>query len=160
MLPVIQLEQRELQESMPVNGRHCLMLLPFTPLQALLLLGTFVYFEMSRVPPDGSSFVGYICTNKDCSRLFCTRGALVRHKNHSSHRKTLCSNMKYAEAMYAINDNRASSLQSSRIVTYPLSGNCRVLYQFTHVTSIYAQFTHVNSIYAHKKLQLVCVNPG
>jgi hypothetical protein len=95
---------------------------------------------MSRVPPDRSSFVGYKCTNEYCLRVFSIRSALVRHTNHSSHRKTLCSNKKYVEAIYEINENRASSLQSSRIVTYPLSGNCcvflylnlRMLHRFTH----------------------------
>ena len=97
-------------------------------LQALLLLGTFVYFNMSRVPPNVSSFVGYRCTNKACLRVFSTRSALVRHKKHSSQKRTLCSNQANAEAVYEINDNRASSLQSSRIVTYPLSGNCPVFH--------------------------------
>lgn len=78
---------------------------------------------MSRVPPDGASFVGYKCTNKSCLRVFSTRTALVRHKNHSAQNKTLCANKNNAVAMYQINDNRANSLQSSRIVTYPLTGN-------------------------------------
>ncbi len=86
---------------------------------------------MSRVPPDRSSFVGYKCTNEDCLRVFSIRSALGRHTNHSSNRKTLCSNKRYVEAIYEINEDRASSsLQSSRVVTYPLSGDCRAFLYF------------------------------
>ncbi len=93
----------------------CLMhfgLLPFTPLQALILLGTFVYFNMSRVQLKVSNFVVYRCTSKDCLRMFSTRSALVRHKIHSSQKKHSVQN---AEAVNGINNNKASSLQSSRM---------------------------------------------
>ena len=92
----------------------------FFLLQALLFLGLSQNFEMSHAQPDKSCFVGFGCTNKICLRVFNTRGALMRHKFQRTQKKTLCSDKKRAEAMYEIDDNR--SLQSSRIVTVPLSG--------------------------------------
>ncbi len=96
---------------------------PNTFSQALLLLGILSYFEMSRKIPDGSTFVGFRCTNKDCNRIFTTQISLKKHKQHRSSRATPCANMSLAETMYEITDRRAGSLQPSRIMTVPFSGD-------------------------------------
>ena len=100
--------------------------LRFPFFQALLLLGIFVNLEMlstlRRAPPDGSRFIGYQCTNKSCTRIFATHNALVRHKAHKAQKRTPCADMEKAVKVYSVDDNRASSLQPSRIVEFPLSG--------------------------------------
>ena len=96
---------------------------PNTFSQALLLLGILAYFEMSRKIPDGSTFVGFRCTNKDCNRIFTTQISLKKHKQHRSSRATPCANMSLAETMYEITDRRAGSLQPSRIMTVPFCGD-------------------------------------
>ncbi len=77
---------------------------------------------LRRGPPDGSRFIGYRCTNKSCTRIFATHNALVRHKVHKAQKRTPCADMEKAVKVYAVDDNRASSLQPSRIVEFPLSG--------------------------------------
>jgi hypothetical protein len=95
----------------------------FPPLQALLLPTILLLCEMKRVPPAGSSFVGFRCTNEDCLRVFTLHSKFQRHKQHPSNSKTPCANPKMAEVMYQINDSRPASLQPSRIITFPVSGN-------------------------------------
>jgi hypothetical protein len=59
---------------------------------------------------------------KSCTRVFATHNALVRHKVHKAQKRTPCADMEKAVKVYAVDDNRASSLQPSRIVEFPLSG--------------------------------------
>ncbi len=88
--------------------------------QALLLLGIFVNLEMlstlRRAPPDGSRFFGYQC------KSLAHESSLVRHKVHKAQKRTPCADMEKAVKVYSVDDNRASSLQPSRIVEFPLSG--------------------------------------
>jgi hypothetical protein len=95
----------------------------FPPLQALLLPTILLLCEMKRAPPAGSSFVGFRCTNEDCLRVFTLHSKFQRHKQHPSNSKTPCANPKMAEVVYQINDSRPGSLQPSRIITFPVSGN-------------------------------------
>jgi hypothetical protein len=118
---------------------------------SLLLQGIFQIFEMSQVPPDKSCFVGFRCTNKICLRVFNTRGALMRHKLHRTQKNTLCSDKKRAEEIYEIDDNR--SLQSSRIVTVPLSGCIPLMIAIISPSCLifigYAMISKFTLIYAH-----------
>ena len=126
----------------------------FFLLQALLFLGLSQNFEMSHAQPDKSCFVGFGCTNKICLRVFNTRGALMRHKFQRTQKKTLCSDKKRAEAMYEIDDNR--SLQSSRIVTVPLSGYIPLMIAIISPSCLnfigYAMISKFTLIYAHLRI--------
>ena len=97
--------------------------IPFRQCRYFYCWDFFLYCQMNREPSTGSRSVGFRCTNKSCLRIFNFRNALLRHKTHKSQKETICADPKMAERMYEINDNRSSSLQSSRIVTLPLSGS-------------------------------------
>jgi hypothetical protein len=102
-----------------------------SPFQEYLLLGIFIVsFEMNQAPPNGSCFIGFKCTNQDCLRIFPVLSALSRHKNHPSSRNTDCAKSKFAEKLYEVNENRAGSLQTSKIVAIPLSGNVQTACTF------------------------------
>jgi hypothetical protein len=86
----------------------------------VLLLGILVYFgDMSTEPPDGSVFVGYRCTNKDCLRIFSSENSIRLHKFHRSNRGTPCSNKKNEDRVFEVPEMRKAltSLQSSRMLS-------------------------------------------
>ncbi len=97
--------------------------------QALLLLEIFVYYYLEksntlrRAQQDGNHYIGYQWTNEDCLRVFPTHCALVRHKTHNSQKRTLCTVKMYSEAMFEVNENRPSSLQSLRIIIILIADN-------------------------------------
>jgi hypothetical protein len=127
ILAIPQLKPRLLLESLTVMMR-----LWSFPLQEYLLLGIFIVsFEMSQAPPNGHSFIGFKCTNKDCLRIFPVLSSLMRHKNHKTSRNTDCAKSKCAQKLYEVNENRAGSLQTSKIVALPLSGNVQTACTYT-----------------------------
>jgi hypothetical protein len=125
------LEQRKLQFQEPLSRRWlwCICgLLLFTPLQEFLfgifLLGIFnVSFEMSIAIPNSSWIIGYKCTNLNCLHIFPNLGMLLRHKRNRHYKGTDCTNIKLAKKVYEIKDNRADSLQPSRIAGRLLSSD-------------------------------------
>jgi hypothetical protein len=100
---------------------------------------------LRRAPPDGSRFTS-VCyslpMHKSCTRVFATHHELVRLKIHRSQKRTPCADMEKAVKVYSVDDNRASSLQPSRIVECPLSGTMIYLRMILIIRTIRLQ-THV-----------------
>lgn len=95
------------------------------------MLGIFIVsFEMNQAPPNGTSFIGSKCTNKNCLRIFPVLSSLTRHKKHQASRNTDCAKSKFAEKLYEVNENRAGSLQTSKILALSLSGNVQTACTF------------------------------